>query len=353
MHGLPKLVAALLSWIKGVAAGAAAVGSVGGVPYVVLGLLGGGLALTGGTAVWYTQTHQPLSEAPVVGRLPGMSAAPAAPPFLFAIYGLEKPMGIAVGPDGRRIYATDTAGDRVIHVLDRSGKEVGTLTPTGANPAQRRPTYLAVSPDGKLYASDLLRAEVDVFGPDGSYQGTLRPKGLETERWQPLALATDRAGNLYVTETTQGKHRVLVLDSEGNVKAQFGKEGSGSGELSFPNGLTVDEGKGLVYVSDSSNSRMQILDPQKGFIGGFRSPQGSSLPRGVAVSGNQLYVADTIGGNVTAFALEATPRFLYNFGSDGRGDGQFQFPEGLAVDSSGRIYVADRENNRIQVFGYQ
>jgi sugar lactone lactonase YvrE len=41
-----------------------------------------------------------------------------------------------------------------------------------------------------------------------------------------------------------------------------------------------------------------------------------------------------------------------SFGNQGREDGTFLFPNGLATDTRGRIYVADRENNRIQVWGY-
>lgn len=352
MKRLRRVAGTITLWLKGVTSSSAALGSVGGVPYIVLALLGGGLALTVATALWYLQTHRPLSEAPGVSRLPGVSAQRAAPPFLFAIYGLEKPIGVAVSPDGRTVYGAESEGQHLVHAFDRSGKEVATLAPPDSTPAQRRPAYLAVGPGGKLYVSDLLRNEVDIFGPDGGYQGVLRPSGLESSLWQPLALAFDRSGTLYVTETTPGQHRALAMDADGRVKAQFGREGKGPGELSFPNGLAVD-GKGLVYVSDSSNSRMQVLDPRSGFTSVFQKPEGFSMPRGAGVDGDRLYVADTVGDSISVFALESAPRYLYSFGDEGRADGRFLYPEGLAIDPSGRVYVADRENNRIQVFGYQ
>lgn len=77
------------------------------------------------------------------------------------------------------------------------------------------------------------------------------------------------------------------------------------------------------------------------------------MPRGAGVDGDRLYVADTVGDSISVFALESAPRYLYSFGDEGRADGRFLYPEGLAIDPSGRVYVADRENNRIQVFGYQ
>ena len=46
------------------------------------------------------------------------------------------------------------------------------------------------------------------------------------------------------------------------------------------------------------------------------------------------------------------PTFVGSFGTLGVGDGQFNYPNGLAVDARARIYVTDRENNRVQVWGF-
>jgi sugar lactone lactonase YvrE len=47
------------------------------------------------------------------------------------------------------------------------------------------------------------------------------------------------------------------------------------------------------------------------------------------------------------------PAFLRAFGSYGLGNGQFRFPNGIALDGSSRIYVTDRENGRVQIWSYQ
>jgi hypothetical protein len=75
-----------------------------------------------------------------------------------------------------------------------------------------------------------------------------------------------------------------------------------------------------------------------------------SGPNGVAVdtSGN-VYVADTDNARVQVFTSSGS--YLTQFGSGGRGNGQFQIPIGVAVDSSGKVYVGDTYNYRIQVFG--
>ncbi len=68
----------------------------------------------------------------------------------------------------------------------------------------------------------------------------------------------------------------------------------------------------------------------------------------VAPSG-ELFVADGYGNSsVHRFAADGT--FIASFGSPGRGAGEFIVPHSVRVSADGRVYVADRENNRVQVF---
>ncbi|MDO6391769.1 putative Ig domain-containing protein, partial [Pontibacter sp. BT731] len=96
------------------------------------------------------------------------------------------------------------------------------------------------------------------------------------------------------------------FDGQGAFLFQFGSEGSGEGQLSHPNGLTVD-GQGNVYVADRFNHRVQKFDGQGAF--------------------------------------------LFQFGSEGSGEGQLSHPYGIAVDGQGNVYVADQFNHRVVVFG--
>jgi DNA-binding beta-propeller fold protein YncE len=320
--------------------------------YFALGITSLGIALTMALALWYLQTRQPLSEAPGVSALPGVSTAPSAPPFLFAIYGLNRPLGVAVSPDGQWIYATDREGERVVNVYDRTGQKVGALTPPAAHVPQWHPLNLAFAPDGSLYVSDPTYGALHVFGSDGAYGGVVQPVGLESDGWwSPYAVAVDATGTLYVTDVAEDIHRVVVLDPSGTVRAQFGREGVEPGELFSPSGIAVD-GNGLVYVSDSYNGRVQLLDPQTGPLTVVETMRGLSLPRGITIAGDRLYLADTIGHAVLVYSLaNGTPQLLYTMSEMGLADGELRFPEALAVDRTGRIYVADRANNRIQVFG--
>ena len=122
----------------------------------------------------------------------------------------------------------------------------------------------------------------------------------------PDTLAIGRGGNLYVTDLSQ---RVTVISPAGTVLRRWGKPGSGPGEFKFipgdPTAPTDIHGKvaigpgGLVYVSDSGNSRIQVFTPQG--------------------------------------------RFVRQFGSYGNGIGQFLHASDLVVDKAGNVYVADEQ----------
>jgi len=85
-------------------------------------------------------------------------------------------------------------------------------------------------------------------------------------------------------------------------------------------------------------------------FGSFGTGNGQfNSPRGIAVDGGgNIYVADTNNDRVQVF--NSSGGFQSTFGSQGSGNGQFRGPAGIAVGSGGNIYVADTDNRRVQVF---
>ena len=69
----------------------------------------------------------------------------------------------------------------------------------------------------------------------------------------------------------------------------------------------------------------------------------------VAAGGERLYVTDGYG-NARVHAFSSTGDYLFSWGALGSGPGEFHLPHGIDVDSRGRVFVADRENSRIQLF---
>ena len=108
---------------------------------------------------------------------------------------------------------------------------------------------------------------------------------------------------------------------------------AGSNTFTRANYITVDE----LYVFVT---KWGTRNPDDGW---FLNPQGVAVD-----SSDNVYVADTSNNRVQKFSSTGT--YLAKWGTLGSGDGQFQSPVGVAVDSSDNVYVADTSNNRIQKF---
>ena len=307
--------------------------------------------------------HSPVVAIPSIPTLPAYSAdsEPAPPPkmpeYQFSIYGMNKPLGVAVDPEGRFVYATESGGSRSVYVFDHEGNQVATLSPPDSESiTARSPVYVALDRiTATIYVSDRSRHALDLYDYSGSHIGTFAPTEIEDTRWSPMALAfaqdVDSWGTLYVTELSSNKHRVMAFDSDGNLQVEFGTKGTEIGEFSFPNGIAVDS-FGNIYVADSNNFRLQIFDPQGEPLLGVGAVA-IGLPRGLAIDKrNLLHVVDTFGHSVLVFQAGETLTKLFNFGGGGIDSGEFNYPNGIAIDEVGKIYVTDRENNRVQVWKY-
>ena len=76
------------------------------------------------------------------------------------------------------------------------------------------------------------------------------------------------------------------------------------------------------------------------------------MPAGLAVdSSGNIFVVDQ--GNNRIQKFDSNGKFITKWGTPGSGDGQFEEPTGIAINSLGNVYVVDRGNNRIQVFAPQ
>lgn len=274
--------------------------------------------------------------------------------YLGSLNGVERPLGVAISSDGK-IYVSESTGERMVRVFNRNGDQIAALAPPGTEPTTRVPLYVAISPKNEIYVSDRFNRAIYMWAADGSFIGTFQPQSVPAEDWNPMGLAFDGQGNLYVTDVTPDKHRVMVFDSSGALKLQFGKEGQEEGDFWYPNGVAVD-GNGRIYVADGDNGRLQIFDaagnPLSTISRGFGDGD-LSMPRGVALDGDgHLLIADTSAQAVKVYDISGdSPRFISDFGEPGSGDGQFNYPNGVAL-ADGKIYVTDRENGRVQIWSY-
>jgi sugar lactone lactonase YvrE len=161
-------------------------------------------------------------------------------------------------------------------------------------------------------------------------------------------LALDSKGNVYVFQRTDPP--VVVFDPSGQYLM-----GWGSGEIYDAHGIFIDP-QDRVFLVDRDAHQILIYttdgrclaavgERHKPCLGGV-----FNHPTDVAVAANgEFYVSDGYGNSVVhRFSPEG--KLLQTWGSPGTGPGEFSTPHGIWIDSLDRVLVADRENDRIQLF---
>ena len=240
--------------------------------------------------------------------------------------GLLRPNGIAVAPDGS-LYVMDRGHSRIVH-LSANGEIINTIGQLGRAPADIYAGWdVALDSAGNIYichqvfdieGSYRVHDGVKVFSPAGRFWREVGAQdyayGDDVTTNTPYGLATDSQDRIFVADFEANS--VRVFDPDGRQIARFfGEQGSQPGQFYGSGHLAVDDRRNLLYVSDESNSRVQ-----------------------------QFMLTETANGD-----LEAT--FRLSFGSYGRDPGQLAYPQDVAVDkNSGRVYVADMANRRVQAF---
>jgi DNA-binding beta-propeller fold protein YncE len=301
-----------------------------------------------GLASWYLLFRQPIS----VPTIPGEAIMPG---YVTTIYGAQRPMDVAVTADGDRVYIGETAGDNTARVFDAQGKELAQMLPPVSTGANHVPIYLAVNPvTAEVYVSDRPTSAIYIYDAAGTYQRAFTPPA-EAKGWQPLGMTFDADGTLYVTDVGSAPNRVWVIDPTGKVVRTIGENDG----LAFPNDVAVDAG-GYAYVTDSSNGRLMVYGTDGALVAKVGRGTGAGnlgLPRGVAVDqAGRVYVVDTSGQAVFVYGQfkEGASRLEYlgSFGTPGVANGTFAYPNGIAVDGRGRLYVADSANDRVQLWSY-
>jgi predicted membrane-bound mannosyltransferase/sugar lactone lactonase YvrE len=174
----------------------------------------------------------------------------------------------------------------------------------------------------------------------------------------PRGLAIDTQGWIYVADSNN--HRIQILNAAGELQQTWGFYADSSageaaaGGFNQPWDLSVAS-DGSVIVVDTWNHRIQRFTAQGELLNLFDTSQASLTPaglygpRGVAVDReDHVYIVDT--GNKRILIYSLAGELLGSFGSGGLSIGNLDEPVGVAVDPLGRIWIADTWNQRIQVF---
>ena len=131
-----------------------------------------------------------------------------------------------------------------------------------------------------------------------------------------------------------------------NYVKTIGRAGQGAGEFFMPMGLIIDA-YGQLYVADAGNNRVQVIDTNGHFVAEFGSygwREGEfDFPNDVALSLDTLYVADT--GNNRVQYCNLVNRIFYPLTTTSQ-EFQFDAPEGISIGRNGEVYVVDTLNHR-------
>jgi len=308
-------------------------------------------------AAFYYSQNRTLPVPRVVPQ--GQTVDP--PQYMYAFSGtgstaMTKPTGIGISGD--RVYVTDL-GSRTVRAYSRTGDylfDFGAIV-DGKHTRLDSPVHIAVAPDSTVWVTDRGLRRVYIFDRDGKFLRVFVPNGDKAFSWAPLAIAFASDGDVFISDVGDStRHRLLRFGANGKIKAKWGKTVSDAaasdvpGAFHFPNGIAV-AGSGtseLVYVADGDNHRVQVFRSDGTFV---RLIATSGTPRGLAVDAQaRLWVVDALAHQLDLYS--AAGASLTSFGGNGVSPGQFSFPNDVAIDTDGRIFVTDRDNNQVQVWGF-
>ena len=302
----------------------------------------------------------------------------------------QKLSGVAIGPDDA-IYVADTSNQRIRVVRSSGSPSVWTVTTLGGNgtagfadgPAAsamfNNPQGVAVDANGTVYVADTANNRIRKITSGGAVStlagdGTpgLQDGTSSSARFNaPQGVATDNQGNVYIADT--GNSAVRKIDAAGTVSTLAGDGSVGSNDSPGARfdgliGIAVEGQNVYVYLADSGNHRVRRLDvsgtvitvsgAERGFKDGSAAQARFAEPSGLAIdSDGKIIIADGVNSLIrqvdpTLAANGSNQAVTTLAGTGGRGltDGsgdlaRFFTPRGLAISNSSAIIVADTGNH--------
>jgi tripartite motif-containing protein 71 len=262
-----------------------------------------------------------------------------------------QPPGGGIAVYGNYVYVADSGNDRIERFNLEGGEalEWGSYGTGGGQFSYPRGVAANAS---EVLVTDDDNHRIEKFSPAGQFEGLTGSEGTTGDRFDfPYGIALDAAGNVYVADDIN--HRVVKLSPQLGYLTEWGGFGSKPGQLAFPRGLAADPA-GETFVADTANDRVQVFDPEGHYLrtigASARGPGPLTGPRGLAVDPTgRLFVSDTVDSRVEEFApvTDAFAGFLTAPGGYTEG---FNRPAGIAVDPRGSLYVTDPADGRISRF---
>ena len=265
------------------------------------------------------------------------------------ITGLNTPRHLAVTREGQIMVAQHFS--HCVSVFEREGHTLRSFGHQGSGQCKLSyPRGVALCRDNSVLISS--QHCVKKYSLDGTFIASVGTEGSgKLEFKEPWAVATtDKTGLIYVCDTDND--RIQMLNADFAYRSNFGSRGSDPGQFKSPEDITINR-NGEVLVADTSNHRIQVFSPEGQFLYMFnkRRPGMEDLNRPISVSIDSddfVYVLEYSACCVSIFDNKGN--FIKTFGKRGANAGEFSRPYGVTVDMNNYVYVSDTGNNRIQLF---
>ncbi|MDB5187287.1 MAG: hypothetical protein JWM07_759 [Candidatus Saccharibacteria bacterium] len=256
----------------------------------------------------------------------------------------------------------------------------GSTNGTGASARFNFPTYITIDASGVLYVSDKGNHKIRKITPAGvvttlagsGVAGFADGTGAAAQFNNPAGIAVDSSGNVYVADTTNARIRkitpagvVTTLAGNGTVGFADGTGANARFSSVYASDVAVNS-SGMLYVADTGNNRIRQITPSGtvttlagngtyGYVDGAGSVAQFRGPQGIAVdSTGGIYVGDSGNNRIRYITPSGTVTTLAGNGTSGYVDGaassaQFRWVSGIDVDSAGGLIVSDYNNRRIRI----
>jgi DNA-binding beta-propeller fold protein YncE len=230
------------------------------------------------------------------------------------------------------------------------------------------PSGLCLTHDGNILLADDFNHRIQIYDLQFNLITSFGEKGKEQGQLQyPKGIAVDKEGNIFVADSWN--HRIQKFNSEGKPLLSFGSCGEGKGELNEPYDILIDA-SGTLIVVERYNHRIQFFEgdgKSLGWVGQrgteleerladlfetpscLLAPPLFEFPTSIAAdSCGNYFVTDS--GNHRIRKFDKKWQEVLTFGEQGDEPGQFQYPLCVSIAANDLLYIADLNNNRIQIF---
>jgi sugar lactone lactonase YvrE len=292
---------------------------------------------------------------------PALLVPQDAPPLGYVAVPDPLPLPAGMNMGAPASLAFDATGR--LFVLARGAQALFEFAPDGkfvrafAEGLMTRSHGLFIDREGNFWATDVGAHVVYKLNREGQVLLTLGVKG-EAGEWneaggsrrlnQPNDVEVAPNGDIFVvqghTPGAMGDPRVLKFDRNGRFVKSWGGKGREPGKFDVAHGIAIDA-KGLLWVTDRENQRIQIFDGDGTFV---RELKYAGVPCAVDIGREHIYMVNGFAGQVVQLDLQG--KVLAAAGKAGKGVGEFGEAHFVAVSPNGDIYVADSVNASVQKF---